>query len=33
MKHTGPSTFVFVSPGFEEKESLQVLIHGAGVVR
>jgi len=29
----GPRSFVFVSPGFQEKERLQVLIHGSGVVR
>jgi len=29
----GPRSFVFVSPGFQEKERLQVLIHGSGAVR
>jgi len=28
-----PRSFVFASPGFQEKERLQVLIHGSGVVR
>lgn len=28
-----PRSFVFVSPGYEEKENLLVLIHGSGVVR
>ena len=28
-----PRSFIFVSPGYEKKEKLLVLIHGSGVVR